>query len=269
MVDPQERRKGIAMKLQERIEHNAVEKGVDLLYLTILEDNMPSIGLFSKMGFEKIKDCATFSLMAYKKQRITKETNIRSVGESNLTEVASMINEMYQDYNFFHPLKAKDLLDYTRRIPGFDLHNMFMFQDNQDIKACLGYWDYAKVRKYIVQKFNWRLRTQLSLLKLASLFTEMPRIPKPGEPLVSYNLTTLAFKDPEGMTELIKHVLNIAIEDKVNLLHIPVDLKSQAAEVLSRFRHARVGLQLFVKNLSGNNFSRLREDKVYVDATEI
>lgn len=269
MVDPQERRKGIAVKLQECIEQNAAERNVDLLYLAIIEDNLPSVNLFSKMGFEEVKDCSTFSLMAYKKQRLTKDVNIRSVEEGDLAEVANMINEMYQDYNFFHPLRTEDLLDYVERMPGFDLHNMFVLHDKQGIRACLGYWDYQKVRKYVVQKFNWRLKAQLCLLRLVSLFAKMPRIPKPGEPLLSYNLTTLAFKDTESMMDLIKHVINIALENKINLLHIPIDMASPAAEVLSRFRHARIRLQFFAKPLSEKKFARLGEDKLYIDTTEI
>jgi RimJ/RimL family protein N-acetyltransferase len=269
MVDPQERRKGIAAKLQECIEQNASERNVDLLYLTIIEDNLPSINLFSKMGFEKVKDCTTFSLMAYKKQRLTEDANIRSAEESDLMEVVNVINEMYQDYNFFYPLRPEDLLDYVERTPGFDLENMFVVRDKQGVKACLGYWDYAKVRKYVVQKFNWRLKAQLFLLRLTGFFTEMPRIPKPGEPLLSYNLTTLAFKDTESMMDLIKHVINIALENKINLLNIPIDMASPAAEVLSQFRHARIGLQFFAKPLSGKKFSRLDENKLYIDTTEI
>ena len=269
MVDPQERRKGIAAKLQERIEQNAADRNVDLLYLTIIEDNLPSRNLFSKMGFGKVKDCATFSLMAYEKQKLANELNVRSAEESDLPEMTNMINEMYHGYNFFHPLKAKDLLDSVKRMPGFDLPNMFVFQDKQRIKACLGYWDYRKVRKYIVQKFNWRLKSQMFLLRLAALFTQMPRLPKPGEPLLSYNLTPLAFNDTESMVDLIKHVINIALENRVNLLHFPTDTASPTAEVLSRFRHTRIGLQLFAKSLAEGEFSRLDENRLYIDTIEM
>ncbi len=65
MVDPKERRKGIAANLQEHIERCAKMKNVDLLTLSIIEDNLPSMNLFTKMGFKKVKDCATFSLMVY------------------------------------------------------------------------------------------------------------------------------------------------------------------------------------------------------------
>ncbi|NWG11131.1 GNAT family N-acetyltransferase [Candidatus Bathyarchaeota archaeon] len=269
MVDPQERRKGIAVKLQECIEQNAVERNVDLLYLNIIEDNVPSANLFSKMGFEKVKECTTLSLMAYKKQRLTKEANIRSAEKSDFTEIAEMINEMYRNYNFFNPFKTEDLLDYLDRMPGFNLHNLFVFQDNQGISACLGYWDYTKVRKYIVERFNWRLRAQLFLMRIAGLFTEMPQIPKPGEPLLSYNLTALAFKQTESIADLVKHVVNVALENRITLLHVPTDMESPVAKVLSQFRHAKVGLQFFVKSLSEKRFSRLGENKLYIDITEM
>ena len=269
MVDPQERRKGIATKLQERVEQDTKKKGADLLCLNIIEDNIPSFGLFSKMGFRKIKDCATFSLMAYKKQTLTRENSMRSAEESDLSEVAAMLNNTYRDYDFFHPLTAEDLLDYIGRMQGFDLNSLFIFEDDQGMRACLGCWDYTKVRRYIVQKFNWRLKTQVSLLKLASLFTAMPHIPDYGEPLLSYNLTLLAFKDTVSITNLIKYAINMAVMNRISLLHVPLDLENPAAEILSHFRHTRIGLQFLVKPLLDKEFPSFNANKLYIDATEI
>ncbi len=77
MVNHLHRRKGIAEKLQRHVEQIAVDTGVDLLHLNIIEDNLPSANLASKMGFENVKDCTTFSLMPYKKQKTNKEETIR------------------------------------------------------------------------------------------------------------------------------------------------------------------------------------------------
>jgi hypothetical protein len=68
---------------------------------------------------------------------------------------------------------------------------------------------------------------------------------------------------------LIKHEINIALENGINILNIPVDVSSPAAEVLSRFRHARIGLQFLAKPLSGKKLSRLDEDTLYIDITAI
>ena len=97
----------------------------------------------------------------------------------------------------------------------------------------------------------------------------MPRIPGAGEPLLSYNLTTLAFKDSASITDLIKYVNNIAYENKIHLLQVPVDEESPAADVLSKFWLARVGTQIFIKSLSRKELFRLGDGKLYVDATEI
>jgi hypothetical protein len=176
---------------------------------------------------------------------------------------------MYEGYDFFHPLRTSDLLEFARRTPGFSLDNIFVFEDSEDIKACLGYWDCVKVRKYIVQRFSSSMKAQLLVLKIVGLFANMPRLPGAGEPLLSYNLTTVAFKDPASITDLIKYVNNIAFENKIHLLQVPADVQSPAAEVLSKFRHARVGTQVFVKPLSGKTFSSLGDARLYVDATEI
>jgi len=269
MVDPKERRKGIAANLQEHIERSARKRNVDLLTLAIIEDNLPSMNLFTKMGFEKVKECATYSLMVQKKLKLIQEANIKKAEESDLENVVSLINEMYESYDFFHPLRVSDLVDFARRTPGFSLDNIFVFEDSGGIKACLGYWDCVKVRKYIVQRFSLRMKAQLLMLRIAGLFADMPHIPGAGEPLLSYNLTTLAFKDPAAITELVKYVNNIAFENKIHLLQVPVDEESLSAEVLSKFRLARVGTQIFIKSLSGKEFLHLGESKLYVDATEI
>jgi ribosomal protein S18 acetylase RimI-like enzyme len=268
-VEPHHRRKGIAVKLQEHIEHIASDKNIDLLHLDITEDNIPSINLFSKMGFKKVKDCATFSLIAYRKQRIFREENIRKMEKNDVGRVADLINEMYQDYDFFSPFKARDFVEYVGRMPYFDFHNILVYEDNEGIKACLGYWDYNKVRKYIVQKFNWKLKTQILLMRLMGLFTKMPNIPMQGEPLLSYNLTTLAYKDSESVTELIKHTINLALENGINLLHIPLDPESQTATLLSQFRHTKVKLHFFIKSLKQKNLPNLGERKLYIDISEI
>lgn len=269
MVDPPHRRKGIAVKLQEYIEHVARDKKIDLLHLDITEDNVPSINLFSRMGFRKVKDCATFSLVAYRKQRIFREANVRKMMRRDVGRVADLLNEMYQDYDFFTPFKAGDFLEYVERMPYFDFHNILVFEDDEGIKACLGYWNYNKVRKYIVQRFNWKSKTQIFLMRLMGLFTKVSSIPRPGEPLLSYNLTTLAYKDSESVTELMKHVVNLALENEINFLHIPLDPESQTATLLSQFRHTKVKLHFFVKSLQRKELPNLGKRKLYIDISEM
>ena len=270
VVDPLHRRKGIAEKLQGHIEHIGLENDVDLLHLDIIEDNIPSISLFSKMGFEKVKDCMTISLMPYKRQRITAEGNIRSMEEADVDDVTGLINEMYRGYDFFVPFQPKDFGEYLGRIPHFDFRNILVLEDNGMLEACLGVWEYDKVRKYIVEKLNWKLSLQTYLIRLIGLFTRMPYIPKPGEPLLSYNLATVAYKRPESMTELLKKTVNIALENKINFIHVTIDPSCPMATVLSQFRfQTRMKLHVLTKPLKQERFPHSRERKIYFDVAEM
>ena len=269
IVDPLHRRKGIAVKLQKHIEHIAINNGVDLLHLDIIEDNTPSINLFSKMGFTKVKDCTTFSLMPYKKQKTAPEANIRSMDEADVDAVTNLINETYRNYNFFTPYQPKNFLEALKRMPHFDFNNILLLTDNNVTKACLGYWDYNKVRKYIVQKLNWKLKVQTSLIRLIGLFTEMPHIPKLGDPLLSYNLTIMAYRNPESLTELIRNVINIALENKINFIHVTVDPKNPIAANLSQFTHTKMKLYFFTKSLKQEILPDLGERDLYIDFLEM
>ena len=270
IVDPLHRRKGIADKLQRHIEHTALENDVDLLHLDIIEDNIPSISLFTKMGFEKVKDGITISLMPYKRQRITAEGNIRSMEEADIDEVTGLLNEMYRGYDFFVPFQPKDFVEYLRRIPHFDFQSILVLEDNGKLEACLGIWEYNKVRKYIVEKLNWRLSLQTYLIRLIGLFTRMPYVPKLGEPLLSYNLATVAYKKPESMTELLKKTVNIALENKINFIHVTIDPSCPLATVFSQFRfQTRIKLCALAKPLKQERVPHSRERKIYFDVAEI
>jgi GNAT superfamily N-acetyltransferase len=270
VVDPVHRRKGIAEKLQRHIEDVALDSGVDLLHLNIIEDNIPSLGLFSKMGFEKVKDCMTISLMPYKNQRIAAEENIRSMEEADVDDVTSLLNEMYRGYDFFAPFEPNDFVEYVRRMPHFDFHNILVFEDNDELEACLGIWEYDKVRKYIVEKLNWRLSLQTRLIRLIGLFTKMPYIPRPGEPLLSYNLATIAYKKPESMSELLRKTINIALDTKINFIHVTIDPLCPMATVISQFRYqTRMKLHVLTKPLKQERFPHSGKRKIYCDVAEM
>jgi GNAT superfamily N-acetyltransferase len=269
IVDPLHRRKGIAEKLQKHIEHIALDNGVDLLHLDIIEDNTPSISLFSKMGFEKAKDCMTISLMPYKRQRIAAEGNIRSMEEADVDDVTGLLNEMYRGYDFFAPFEPKDFVQYLGRIPHFGFHNILVLEDNGELEACLGIWEYDKVRKYIVEKLNWRLSLQTYLIRMIGLFTRMPCIPKPGEPLLSYNLATVAYRKPESMLELLKKAVNIALDNKINFIHVTIDPSCPVATALSQFRYqTRMKIHVLTKPLKRERFPS-GERKIYIDVAEM
>jgi GNAT superfamily N-acetyltransferase len=270
IVDPVHRRKGIAGKLQRHIERVALDGGVELLHLDIIEDNVPSLGLFLKMGFERVRDCVTVSLMPYRKQRVVAEGNIRGMEEADVDDVAGLINEMYRGYDFFAPFEAEGFADYVGRIPHFDFGDILVFEENGKIEACLGIWDYDKVRKYIVERMNLGLRLQTGLMRFVGLFTRMPYIPKSGEALLSYNLATVAFRKAEGMRELLRKAVNIAVDNKINFIHVTIDPLCPVAGVISEFKYqTRMKLHVLTKPLGQERFPHSEEARIYCDVSEM
>jgi hypothetical protein len=121
-----------------------------------------------------------------------------------------------------------------------------------------------------VEKLNWRLKAQTSLIRLIGLFTRMPYIPRPGEPLLSYNLATVAYKRPESMTELLKKTVNIALENKINFIHVTIDPSCPLATVLRQFRfQTRMKLHVLTKPLKQERVPHSGERKIYVDVAEM
>lgn len=269
MVDPLHRRKGVAEKLQRHIEQVASDNNVDLLHLDVIEDNLPSVNLASKMGFEKAKDCITFSLMPYKKQKTANDSTIGIMNETDIEAVTDLINETYSSYNFFAPLESHDLLESIKRIPHFDFHNILVLKRNGKIEAALGYWDYNKVRKYIVEKLNWRLKGQTYLIGVVGLFTKMPHIPKLGESLLSYNLTIVAYSNLESLAQLIRQVVNVALEKEIHFINVTVDPESPIATILSQFAHTKMKLYVYVKSLRQEILPNLGDRKLYVDPLQM
>ncbi len=269
MVDPLHRRKGIAEKLQRHIEQIARDKDVDLLHLDIIEANLPSVNLASKMEFEKAKDCTTFSLIPYKKQNIVDNKAIGTFNESDIEAVTDLINETYDSYSYFAPLKSEDFSESLKRIPYFDFHNILIYRPNGKIDAAVGYWDYDKVRKYIVQKLNWRLKAQSYLIRMIGIFTKMPQVPRLGETLSSYNLIIMSYRNTESLAELIRQVINIALKNKIAMIHVTVDPTSPMATILSQFVHTKMKLSFYVKSLRQERLPNLGERKLYIDAFEM
>jgi hypothetical protein len=97
----------------------------------------------------------------------------------------------------------------------------------------------------------------------------MPRIPKLGEPLLNYNLTSMACRNSESMTELIKHTVNIALENKVNQIIAAVDPINPIAANLSQFRHTKMKMHFFTRSLRQERLPNLGERKLYIDANEM
>ena len=269
MVDPEYRRRGIAAQLHKHIEDFAEQNAVDLLYLTVVEDNSPAIRFFSKMGLTRVNDFAFLSLMVYKTHMLSGKAKIRPMRQNDLREVVAMINNTYEDYELFRPFSMESFEEYIERIPYFDMSDILVHESDGNIRACVGYWDHSKVRRVIVQGYNWRFKMLTSFMRFIGLFTTVPRMPKPGEIYYSYYLVTPAYKDEESFSSLIKYVMNVGLRNGMHMINTPVDPESPLSRILSRFRHGKIKMHLFVKSLNHQAAFHLSERKLYVDSVEM
>jgi len=269
MVDPAKRRTGVASQLQKHAEAYATKRKADLCHLLVVEENVPSIKLCQKMGFELVKDCPRFSLMVYKPEKLQDETNIKPMTPADVKDVVAMTNETYHDYDFYTPYTEETFREYVQRLPQDSQENILIHKKDETIQACLGYWDYGKVIKERVQKLNTRLKMISLPIKLLGLFTRMPKIPKTGETLKQWYLFPIACKDTVALTELVKHVNNLALKNNITMLATALDDQSPLAGVLSRFRHVQVKLHYFVKPLRKLKTPISKERKLYIDIAYI
>jgi len=269
IVDPTKRRSGVATQLQQYIEKYLTKQKVSLCHLLVMEENTPSIRLCQKNGFQHTKDSPRFSLMVYKPLKLQNEAYIKPMTPTDVKDVVAMMNETYQDHDFYAPYTEETFREYIQKLPQDNQENIFVLKQGENIQACIGYWDFNAIIRDRVLKLNTRLRSISLPLRFLGLFTKMPKIPKPGETLKQWYLFPVAYKDTTALIELIKHVNNLALENNITTLVTAQDDQSPLVSVLSKFRNAQIKMHYFVKPLQKTQILPAKERKLYIDITSI
>ena len=263
MVDPDQRRKGVASRLQEAVESYAGDNGVDFLHLNITEDNVASRGLFLKHGFEPMRQCSALMFMAYK----THETNhykIRPMKEGDIPVVVTLLNEYYEGYDFYTPFTDTSFTEYFNRVPFYDMEHIYIYE-HDTVKAVAGYWDYNKVMRFTLQGYNTRWKLMAFVAKTLGRIISMPRLPEVGEQMSNWYIMPFAYRDPEAANQLIMHILNLALQSKVSMVSLPVDVENPAYTELDENNPNKGSFTWYVKPLK-----KLPEiKKVYVDPMDV
>jgi len=269
IVDPTKRRTGVATQLQQHIEKYLSKQKVSLCHLLVMEENIPSIRLCQKNGFQHIKDSPRFSLMVYKPMKPQNEANIKPMMPEDIKDVVAMMNETYLDHDFYMPYTEETFKAYIQKLPQNNQENILLLKQGENIQACLGYWDFNKIIRDRVLKLNTRLSAIAFPIRFLGLFTKMPKIPKPGETLKQWYLFPVAYKDVTALTELIKHVNNLALKNNITTLVTAQDDQSPLVNILSKFRNVQIKTHYFVKPLRKTQVLPKKERKFYIDITSI
>ncbi|MCW4050294.1 MAG: GNAT family N-acetyltransferase [Candidatus Bathyarchaeota archaeon] len=268
MVDPDHRRKGIASALQLEVEEQCVSKGVEFLHLNITEGNVPSMTLFTKLGFIEIRDCIPIMLMAYKHNKVD-EYKIRRMKEGDIPVVISLMNKTYSNHNFYEPFTERSFREYYARMPFYDINDIFLYEDGDSVRAVAGYWDYNKVMKFTLKSLNNRWKLMSFLVKILSVISTMPKMPGKGEQMSNWYLTPFAYRDDNAAKQLLGYILNLALESDVNMITLPLDANDPIVQVLDAFRGNKGQFKWFVKPLGTKKIPGLSRNPLYIDVIDI
>ena len=263
MVDPEQRRRGIASQLQESVEKTVQEIGADFLYLNITEDNDVSHSFFTRHGFKPVRQCSPLMFMAYKKHK-TDHYKIRPMKEGEIPVVVSLLNEYYRDLNFYTPYTDESFTEHFHNLPFYSMKDIYLFE-HDTVKAVAGYWDYTKVMRFTLQSYNTRWKIMAAVAGVLGMVTTMPKVPKIGEPMTNWYLTPFAYRDSDAGNQLLMHILNMALQAGVYMVGLPVDKENPGYTDHDNLKPNKGGFTFYVKP-----FRELPEIKqVYIDPIDI
>jgi GNAT superfamily N-acetyltransferase len=265
MVDPEARRKGIASLLQREIEKRTVD--ADYMHLNITEDNAASHSFFTGNGFQPVKRCSPIMVMAYKEHQV-EELKIRKMREGDIPVVVELLNETYDEYDFYEPFTEDSFRDHYRRLPFYSINDIYLFEQDT-VLAVAGVWDYDKVMKFTMLGFNTKWKMMRIITKVMGLFSVMPKMLGVGEQMSNWYLTPLGFRDPDAARQLLGYLLNLANKEDIGMISLPMDADSPIKEILSGYRYGEGNFIWYMKSSSGKELPDMSSKTLFVDVKDV
>ena len=211
-TSPKHRNKGVARELLQHIEEYLTQNHAVLSYSLIMEDNLPSMKLVESQGFKPHRTLVMPVLLSYKEMDVPSVEKIRQITLSDLAPVADLLNDTWEGHDFFEPVSAETLAQFINRTPAYSIDNLFIMEDQGQILACLGYWDWSQIMRITVLADNLPLNIRMRslILNIARKFKPMPRVPRAGDTLKQWMLSPLAFRTADHLSALLRYVNNRA-----------------------------------------------------------
>ena len=263
IVDPSQRRKGIASKLQASIEEYAIGVDADFLHLNVTEDNQAGSSFFTKNGFKAIRACTPLMFMAYKKLE-TDHYKIRRMRKGDIPVVVELLNEYHQGQDFYTPQTEETFTQKLDRLPFFNLDDIYLFE-HDTIKAVAGYWDYNQIMRFTLLSYNTRWKIITTMAKIMGIFRPMPNVPGIGEQMSNWYIIPFAYRDSGAASQLLMHILNEAFEQKVTMVNLIVDNESHAYTDFDHLGPNKPNFTWYIKELK-----EIPEVKqIYIDPLDV
>jgi GNAT superfamily N-acetyltransferase len=265
MVDPGARRRGVASALQREIEKRTADS--DIMHLNIIEGNASSHSFFTGHGFQRVKGCVPFMVMAYKEHSVDKY-RIRRMRKDDIPVVVDLLNETYRGYEMYNEMTESSFREYYGRLPFYDMDDIYLYEGDT-VLAVAGVWDYDRVMKFKLMGFNTKWKLMRMMTNFMGLFTQMPRIPDMGEEMTNWYLTPIGFRDAHAANQLLGYLLNLAYKQGVMMINLPMDVDSHVKEIRGRYRHGTGSFFWYMKPVNGKELPELGSNPMYVDIRDI
>ncbi len=251
-VAPEFRGKGIVRKLYEHCEEFLKSQGVRIGYGLILQDNLANRRAAGRAGYEAYKGPRIEYLLTYRQMPVHSATKrIRTMTMADAGIVCDLLNRMWMGYDLYEPMTVKKLVSDIETIPGFDLDNIVIVEDNGRIVACASYWDWSEITKIAVISWNTRIKVTAIALDIARIFRNVPVLSKPGDVLRQWCLINFAFSSIEDFSLLLKYINNLVVDSRIDQLCFVSSKEHEGIKELNGFVRLGFDSMLYVKSFEG------------------
>lgn len=251
-VHPDYRGRRIAGLLHEAREEYLKKQGAMLSYGLIIEGNKPSMRHVDRQGFKRFSTLVMPGIAVFREMPIPHKGNIRTILPEDLPAVAGLINDTWKGYEFYEPLTAQELHEVIDRTPEYNNDNIFILEEENDIVACLGFWDWNRVTQVTVKALSFKMRVMAFVTDKVRVFRPLPQVPRPGKLLKQIVLTPVGFRETGHIITLLKHVNNQAYSGGIQQIFFICKSGHPILNSLKGFIHIDTGMHLYVKQLRGN-----------------
>lgn len=266
-VDPDYRGRRIAGQMHQARAEYLRHKGAVLAYSLIPEGNLPSMRYIGREGFKRHHTMIIPCIAVFKDMPIESGYEIRTATEDDLPAVASLINETWQDYELYEPKSAEGIVHFITRTPGYDFSNLFLIKEQGDILACLGFWDWSQVMRIRVERLSTKMKLIKLLTDLAHLVRPVPRMPGTGELIKQIMLTPIAFKHPEYLAVLLRHINNLALQKSIGYIYCVCEQGHPLLSAMRGFARIDTAIHVYIKYFRENTI--LGDKPLFIDGIDL
>jgi hypothetical protein len=267
ITEPSYQQRGIAGRLRKRIEIYLQEQNAAFSYCLIMENNLPSMRMCERNGFVKHRTLAMPIIFVNSPRPVQPKAVIRRASNKDLNNMADLLNNTWRNYDFYESMTGDSLDSFISRLIGFSIENIFLFENENEILGCIGFWDLSKVMQVTVKSLSFKLNATRLLLHLVRPFKPIPLIPGRGDLLKQYYLIPIGYKDPSCLSMLLNYVNNIALENGGKQLIWVTEPEHPLMKNLEGFWRENIAVHFYVKTIRSD--VELVDNPVFVDGIDL